>query len=209
MPNFLESKRFPDNIARGVVFGPEFVTTITTTESGDEFRNRIRSRALCRGECSHSVKTEEQYKELLTFFRSVGGKFSGFRFRDWSDYTCTTSEGILKPVDLATPNIFQLYKLYEADTLYKEERKILKPIASTIKIFESISGELTDITSSTSLDETTGVVTITGFVIDNEYYWSGEFDIPCRFDTDRMAASMTHHGVYTWDQIPIVELRTV
>lgn len=36
--------------------------------------------------------------------------------------------------------------------------------------------------------------------------WSGDFDVPVRFDTDRMATKTDVVGVYTWDQIPIREV---
>lgn len=201
--SFMETPRFPDNISRGVNFGPEFVTSIATTTAGYEYRNRVRSRALCRGDCSHSVRTEAQHKELLTFFRSVGGRFTGFRFKDWSDYQCVGTQGFLS---LVSGNIYQMYKFYEASTGFNESRKITKPVNTTIEIFRNRSAVVTEITSSSTIDYTTGKVTVTNHVAGDTYLWTGEFDVPCRFDTDRMSATMTHHEVFSWDQIPIVEL---
>lgn len=38
--------------------------------------------------------------------------------------------------------------------------------------------------------------------------WSGEFDVPCRFDTDQLRAEIVGHGpILRWDSIPIVEIR--
>lgn len=34
-----------------------------------------------------------------------------------------------------------------------------------------------------------------------------EFDVPCRFDTDHMATSVQAYEIYSWNQIPIVEVR--
>ncbi len=39
-------------------------------------------------------------------------------------------------------------------------------------------------------------------------YWQGEFDVPCRFDTDQMQIEIIDKGIYSWGQIPIVEIRT-
>ena len=39
-------------------------------------------------------------------------------------------------------------------------------------------------------------------------YWQGEFDVPCRFDTDQMQIEIMDKNVYSWGQIPIVEIRT-
>ena len=80
MSSFMETPRFPTNISKGVSFGPEFSTTVSTGFSGYEHRNKNRSRAVCKGDCAHAVKTPAQFKELLTYFRSVGGRYSGFRF---------------------------------------------------------------------------------------------------------------------------------
>jgi uncharacterized protein (TIGR02217 family) len=35
-----------------------------------------------------------------------------------------------------------------------------------------------------------------------------EFDVPVRFDTDHMAVTIETYRLHTWQQIPIVELRT-
>lgn len=38
--------------------------------------------------------------------------------------------------------------------------------------------------------------------------WAGEFDVPCRFDTDELRAEIVGHGpILRWDSIPIVEVR--
>lgn len=37
--------------------------------------------------------------------------------------------------------------------------------------------------------------------------WSGEFDIPARFDTDQLKGEIIDSGIYGWDSIPIVEVR--
>ena len=37
--------------------------------------------------------------------------------------------------------------------------------------------------------------------------WQGEFDVPCRFDTDTMQIEIMDRGIYSWGQIPIVEIR--
>jgi len=34
-----------------------------------------------------------------------------------------------------------------------------------------------------------------------------EFDVPVRFDTDRLSAKLEHYGAYSWINIPLVEVR--
>lgn len=160
MASFMESPRFPDNISKGVSFGPEFVTTIVTNETGYESRNRVRSRALSKGDCSHSVKTLEQYRTLLTFFRSVGGRYSGFRFKDWSDYNISGSNGKLVRIS-GTFNQYQINRLYSSSAGFEEYRYITKPVGGTLSITNNgiplVVGASAD---QYSVDYTTGKVTI-------------------------------------------------
>ena len=37
--------------------------------------------------------------------------------------------------------------------------------------------------------------------------WSGEFDVPCRFDTDQMKTAVDAYNVYSWGQIPVIEIK--
>ncbi len=37
--------------------------------------------------------------------------------------------------------------------------------------------------------------------------WAGEFDIPCRFDTDSMQSTFVYLDAISWTSIPVVELR--
>lgn len=39
------------------------------------------------------------------------------------------------------------------------------------------------------------------------FTWEGEFDVPCRFDTDELRAEIVAPGILRWDGIPIVEIR--
>lgn len=160
MPSFLESPRFPDNVSRGVSFGPEYITVITQSMSGYEQRNKVRSRALSKGECSHSVKTLLQYQELVKFFRSVGGRHLGFRFKDWSDFQLTQAESKLVLI-ANTVNQFQISKNYEIATGFSEVRPIRKPVVGTTAVY--LSGSPLTVGAAAgnySIDNTTGVVTL-------------------------------------------------
>jgi uncharacterized protein (TIGR02217 family) len=37
--------------------------------------------------------------------------------------------------------------------------------------------------------------------------WSGQFWVPCRFDIDQMQVSIESYQLYSWGQIPIIEIR--
>lgn len=204
---FIESPRFPEDISFGVSFGPEFSTSIAENQSGKEFANRNRVRGRCIGECSHALKTQTQLNTLLKFFRSMGGKFHKFRFKDWSDYQCDVADSLMMELtESETPNQYQMYKVYEAAIGFSEVRKISKPVVGQVQIFRTRSATTTDITGASSIDYTTGIVTVADHEVDDVYTWSGEFDVPCRFDTDRMAVNIQEFGAYSWGQIPIREV---
>lgn len=279
---FQNTVRFPDSIARGVTFGPEFVTEIGVVPSGGESRNQLRIRALCVGECAHALKTQEQLDELLLFFRAMHGRAHSFRFKDWSDYIVTAA---MSQLLLISPNVYQLCKLYYVATGFEELRYITKPLAAGLAI--QLNGSALTLSTHYSVVDTTGIVTFTSRgnrnvtavavgattnvtlntaiagmlvghklrinactgadaallnglehtitnVASNVYTlatntagktitatgtadwmyggspdtltWSGKFDVPCRFGTDRMAVRTDFVNIHSWDQIPINEV---
>lgn len=190
---FLESPRFPEGISYGVMGGPEFSTTVITVNSGFEQRNSNWSAPRGSWDASHSARSESETKELIAFFRAVGGMRDGFRFRDWSDYK-TGADGVLSAVP-DDADQFTLYKKYAIGGR-TEYRRINKPVPGTV----TITGG-----GAYTVDYATGIVTRTSGSAPTK--WTGEFDIPCRFGTDKLELSIIAHGVYSWQSIPIIEIR--
>ena len=144
---FLESPRFPEKISFGATGGPEFKTDIAAVLSGVETRNRNWTQARLRYDVAHAARLPEQYNTLRSFFYAVGGMASGFRFKDWSDYTVTASQGVLV---LVSGSIYQLYKRYSAGST-NYDRIIQKPISPITVTGGSVA----------SISYTTGRVTMT------------------------------------------------
>lgn len=83
-------------------------------------------------------------------------------------------------------------------------RTITKPVAGTVKVY--LAG--VQQTSGWSANTTTGVITFTnapgnGVSVSADY----EFDVPVRFDTDRMAVTIEQINLHQWSGIPIIEIR--
>ena len=193
--------QFPPDISYGVTGGPEYSTDVVITGSGYEQRNINWSQARCKYQAAHGVKNENQMKRLLAFFRARRGKAHGFRFKDWLDYTGTNE---VIGVGDGTTTDFQLIKTYIDHAGYTEVRKIKKPVAGTVNVY--LAGEWQ--TSGWSVDVTSGVISCTtapleGAVITADY----EFDVPVRFDTDHCPQSLKNWDIYSWDNIPLVEIR--
>ncbi len=199
MTSFAEV-RFPPEISYGATAGPEFSTTVITVRSGAEQRNRNWAAARLRFDASTGIKTRAQAEAIIAFFRARGGRAQAFRFKDWSDYRATAQA--LGTGDGAR-DTFQLVKRYVSGA-DEDVRVITKPVAGTTKI--SLDG--TPQTSGWSVDTATGVVTFASAPANAAAVSADfEFDVPARFDTDRLEFRLETHDLMVWEQIPIIEVR--
>lgn len=197
---FIET-RFPTDIAYGSAGGPEYSTDIVITQSGHEQRNSNWAEARARYNVAHGVKTQAQLDVLIAFFRARRGRSDGFRFKDYTDYTATaqiigTGNGVL--------TAFQLRKDY-VNASVTQARTITKPVSGTVQIY--FNGVLQS-ASLYTVNTTNGIITFTaapatGVVITASF----EFDVPVRFDTDRLSATLDAYGSHSWADIPLVEIR--
>lgn len=192
--------RFPDDISYGAQGGPGFNTTVVITKSGQESRNQNWQEARIEWDVSTAVKDKNDAHTLLAFFRARRGKAFGFRFKDWSDYQATGEQ--IGTGDNSTTT-FQLVKVYD-DSLIQTTRNITRPVANTTKIYFDSVEQLTGWT----VDTTTGIVTFdtapsTNVAITADF----EFDIPARFDTDKLRINIQGFDAFVGEAINIVELR--
>lgn len=199
MISFTET-RFPEDIAYGSSGGPEFSTDVVILASGHEQRNANWQAARARYNVAHGVKTQAQLDALIAFFRARQGRAVGFRFKDWADYKAT---GQAIGTGNGSVTTFQLVKTYVSGGI-TSTRTITKPVSGTVKIYVNAVEQ----TSGVSVNTATGIVTFTvapanGAAISADF----EFDVPVRFDTDRLSATLDAYGVHSWQDIPLVEVR--
>lgn len=193
--SFLESPIFPEKVSFGITGGPGYSTRVVRTIAGNEFRDQLLEQALHSYEASHVAKRPGYWEPLRAFFHIAGGRLNGFRFKDWSDFTVVSGEGAF--AQLSTLE-FQMYKVYTVDASVRN-RRIQKPRPNAI-----ITGGTVD-----DYDTTTGIVTMTSGTPTG---WTGEFDVPCRFDVDQMKGEIidkapTGAFFQSWSNIPIIEIR--
>lgn len=192
--------RFPTDISYGSLGGPEYSTDIIEMSSGHEQRNINWSQARGRYNVAHGVKTQAQLDALITFFRARKGMAHSFRFKDWTDYQVAGQ--VIGTGDDAQAD-FQLVKTYTNGAV-TETRIITKPVTGTVTLY--VDG--VEQTSGVTIDYTTGEVSFDiapaeGDVITADF----EFDVPVRFNTDRLSASLDTYGSLSWSDIPLLEVR--
>jgi len=201
-----QERQFPPRISFGAVGGPGFSTEVVVVASGREKRNRKWSEMRHAFDVSQAVRTNAEFAELRAFFISVGGKADGFRYKDWADFQTVITDGVVTGI---TSTTFQLYKRYTSGAT-STDRKITKPIATGFVLTNS--GTTLALTTDYTLDSTTGIVTTVTPKTAANLRWSGEFDVPSRFDIDELRAEIVSRRadrelLLAWNAIPIVEIR--
>lgn len=196
---FIETQ-FPTDISYGSSGGPEYSTDVVMSQSGYEQRNVNWAQARAKFNVAHGVKTQSQLDALIAFFRARKGRAYGFRFKDWTDYTAT---GQWIGTGNGSQTVFQLQKLYTSGGV-NEYRTITKPVSGTVAVYKNAVLQTSGYTVNTATGAVTFSVAPAAAVSVTADF---EFDVPVRFDTDRLSAVLDSFGVHSWQDIPLVEVR--
>jgi uncharacterized protein (TIGR02217 family) len=207
MPAFHEVT-FPLDIALGAFGGPERRTDVVLLGSGREERNARWAHSRRRYDAGYGVKSLVGLQAVIAFFEERRGRLHGFRFRDRLDHSSAQPGAAPSPTDqpIGTGDgdtvSYQLAKTYGAGaTAYR--RPIGKPVAGSVKV--AVSGvETGDFT----VDVAAGVVTLASAPADGAAVTGGFlFDVPVRFDTDRLDVNLTSFAAGEIPSIPLIEIR--
>lgn len=206
---FYETPRFPERIGAGAMGGPEFMTTVVKVAGGAEQRNGSWTYPLHKWDVSVGLRFQADFLAVRAFFLTMRGRLHGFRFKDLADYQAAHTGDEKGIVSGITSTTFQLVKRYTSGA-QTFDRKITKPIAAGFELKNS--GSTLTLTTDYTIDTVTGIVTTATSKTAANLTWSGEFDVPMRFDTDALrgrieAKNPTQGLLHVWDAIPIVELR--
>lgn len=202
MVDFIETPRFPDDIAEGSSGGPNWKTDIFESQDGTEVRDQVWEKVRHVYDVSYGIRDKDAMDIVRAFFFDTRGRAFAFRFKDWGDYS-TTGESI--GTGDGSNLIFRLTKTYGSNNPYV--RRIFKPVDGTLTVY--VDGVAVS-AATYSIDTTTGTVTFgagnapaAGKAVTADF----EFDVPVRFDTDALAS--THDGWLTeeWPNIPIKEIK--
>jgi uncharacterized protein (TIGR02217 family) len=191
--------RFPLDVALGARGGPERATDIVTLASGREERNSRWARSRRRYNAGYGVKSRADMQAVLAFFEERRGRFHSFLWRDALDHSSNGPQplGIGDGVTVA----FQLSKTYGA-SFDPYVRPISKPVAGTVLV--TVDGIAT---TAFTVSETTGVVTFAAAPADGAVLLAEfEFDVPVRFDTDRLDIELSSFDAADAPAIPLIEV---
>ncbi|ARE38451.1 hypothetical protein RGUI_0310 [Rhodovulum sp. P5] len=182
-----------------------------TLANGFEERNTPWEHARRRYDAGLSIRSLEDVEEVLAFFEARRGELYGFRWKDWVDYkSCLPKEEIafddqvLGSGDGAS-RAFQLCKTYVSGS-HSYVRPIVKPVPSTVKV--GVGGLALMESVGYDVDYATGLITLAIAPAEGEPVTAGfEFDVPVRFNTDRIHVSAASFQAGEMPSVPVVELR--
>ena len=200
--------RFPLDVALGARGGPERLTDIVTLRSGAEERNSRWASSRRRYNAGYGVKSRADMQAVLAFFEERRGRFHSFLWRDALDFSSNTGSGTPTPLDQplgtgdATRTAFQLVKRYGA-SFDPWLRPITKPVAGSVRV--AVAGA--ELATGFSVDTLTGTVTFAAAPAAGAAVTAGFlFDVPVRFDTDRLDIELTSFDAADAPAIPLIEV---
>ncbi len=203
--------RFPANLSFGSVGGPERRTEIVTLANGYEERNSPWAHSRRRYDAGVGLRSLDDVGALIAFFEARQGQLNGFRWKDWADFkSCLatkspahgdqrigTGDGVTR--------VFQLQKTYRSGQ-ETYTRPITKPVQGTVLI--AVAGDPKVESLEYGLDAAAGLVTFADAPDVGVAVTAGfEFDVPVRFDTDRIQTSVESFRAGEVPNVPIVEVR--
>ncbi|WP_439573532.1 phage distal tail protein, Rcc01695 family [Phreatobacter sp.] len=199
---------FPLDVALGASGGPERLTDIVRLGSGREERNARWAHSRRRYDAGYGVKTLGGLQAVVAFFEERRGRLHGFRFRDPLDHASGPPGAAPSPTDqpIGTGDgetvAFALARTYGAGPA-AYVRPIVKPVAATVRV--AIGGVETE---DFALDPATGLVTFASPPGEGAAITAGFlFDVPVRFDTDRLEVNLTSFAAGEIPSIPLIEIR--
>ncbi len=198
--------RFPLDVALGARGGPERRTDVVTLANGHEQRNGRWHQSRRRYNAGYGVKSRADMAAVLAFFEERRGRLHGFLWRDGLDYSSGGGSPTSTDQHLGTGDgvrsEFQLTKTYGA-LFAPYVRVIRKPVAGSVRV--AVAG--VELTGGFSVDAEKGLVHLAVAPPEGAAVTAGFlFDVPVRFDSDRLDVELTSFDAAEAPSIPLVEI---
>lgn len=203
--------RLPSDVEEGAQGGPEFSTVIQESVSGQEQRVKVWAKCRAKYDIAYSVLHSDDpvgsYRAVLALFYAHNGRFRPFRFKDWSDFEADdtnfgTGDG--------SETIFQLAKTYDPSLVLLNTPGSLTYTRDIYLLATTPVIKVNNVTQTVTTHYTisdTGLVTfVTPPTTGHALTWTGEFDIPVRFDVDYLPVAMNVNSIASINSISLREV---
>lgn len=196
--------RLPARLAFGSTGGVERRTEIVTLGSGYERRSTPWSQGRRRYLIGANLRALEDMAALTEFFEARRGRLFGFRFRDFADFKSCGPGGAPAATDQAIGTGDGERRTFALTKAYGEvSRAITKPVEGSVSV--AVAGVAT---TAFEVDWATGSVTLAeppevGAVVTAGFV----FDVPVRFDADRIEVTLESFGAGRMAAVPLIEVR--
>jgi uncharacterized protein (TIGR02217 family) len=202
---------FPPGVSFGATGGPERRNEIVALTSGREKRNARLSQSRHRYDAGTGVRSLDDLHEVVSFFEARRGSLHAFRFRDPFDKKSCRPDETPSALDQrigtgdGVRSRFALVKTYGAgDDAY--HRLVRKPVVSSLRV--AVAGIELSAPGSFAFDDATGEIVLAAVPGDGHAVSCGyEFDVPVRFDTDRLSISLKAFKAGQIPSIPLIEVQ--
>ena len=202
--------RFPADLSFGALGGPERRTEIVTLANGFEERNSPWAQSRRRYDAGLGLRSLDDLEALIAFFEARAGQLHGFRWKDWADFRSAPPSRPLAATDQSLglgdgeTTVFPLVKAYASGAVV-HLRSIAKPVADSVLV--ALDGE--PLVAGWTVDAVSGLIQFDEAPAAGVAVTAGfAFDVPVRFDTDRLQVSLATFEAGELPRVPVVEIRT-
>ncbi|MFK7834897.1 MAG: TIGR02217 family protein [Sulfitobacter sp.] len=203
--------RFPTSLSFGSIGGPQRRTDVVTLANGFEERNTPWAHSRRSYDAGAGMRSLDDLQVVIGFFEARMGQMHAFRWKDWSDYKSggatlapAYSDQTIGYGDGVT-EVFQISKTYWSGE-HHYQRPIKKPVAGSVKV--GVEQDEMQEGVDYEVDATTGLITFSHPPDpDMEISAGYEFDVPVRFDADRILASVESFQAGQVPSVPVIEVR--
>lgn len=198
--------RLPARLAFGSTGGVERRTEVVTLASGFERRSTPWAQGRRRWLIGAGVRSLDDMAELTAFFEARRGRLHPFRFKDFADWKSCAPSGAIGPGDQVlgqgdgVRTVFQLVKRYG-----EVVREVRKPVVGSVRV--GVAGaELSS--NAFTVETANGGVTLHSPPAQGAVITAGfAFDVPVRFDSDRLDVTLEGFDAGRIAAVPMVEVR--
>ena len=196
--------RLPARLAFGSTGGVERRTEITTLGSGFERRSTPWAEGRRRYLIGAGLRSLDDMAALTAFFEARRGRLYGFRFRDFADFKSCAPGEAPAATDQRIGTGDGTRRSFGLRTVYGDhERRIRKPVEGSVRL--AANGVET---TAFSVDPATGQVTLAAAPASGAVVTAGfVFDVPVRFDADRIEVTLESFGAGRMVAMPLIEVR--